>query len=552
MGWSLGLTLAAADAWATRFSMNPDGVSYLDMGDAIWRGDLHAAINGHWSPLYPCVAGLVLKVLRPSMYWEFPVVHLLNLVIFVWALIGFEFLLKNFIARRKNAKPSPNSSATGLPEWAWWLLGYSVFLPASLTHITMRRATPDLLLSGFIYLAAGLLLRIRSAPQLKWFVLLGIVLGFAYLTKAVMFPLAFSFMVTAIFLNDNRPRALRLAGVSLLLFLVLAGPLVYLLSRAKGRFTISDSGRWAYLVFLNGVQPFFPDSPNLTHPLKKISNSPPVYDLSSAPLGTYPPWSDPSYWQDGIKPRLNLIKQAKSLFTSTKAYLRALYLPSMQLNFTSAFLLLLALGRRPREVFERMEWLLVAPAIAALAVYAPLLVEFRYIAPFTVFFWLGLFSGITVPVNRMPRTIMSATVIAVVVTSLILLAGSSIRRQKEAEGPVYSQAAQALREKGIQAGDKVALIWDEEYKRHATEGSYVPRLLKTRVVVEASSAKEFWQADPSWRSHVIQLLAQTGAKAAITVESPPDAGNCWERLDGTEFYACMLFGTGHAPSPDDF
>ena len=166
MGWSLGLTLAAADAWATRFSMNPDGVSYLDMGDAIWRGDLHAAINGHWSPLYPCVAGLVLKVLRPSMYWEFPVVHLLNLVIFVWALIGFEFLLKNFIARRKNAKPSPNSSATGLPEWAWWLLGYSVFLPASLTHITMRRATPDLLLSGFIYLAAGLLLRIRSAPHL--------------------------------------------------------------------------------------------------------------------------------------------------------------------------------------------------------------------------------------------------------------------------------------------------------------------------------------------------------------------------------------------------
>ena len=37
--WCAAIVLGATDAWATRFTMNPDGVSYLDLGDAWWRGD---------------------------------------------------------------------------------------------------------------------------------------------------------------------------------------------------------------------------------------------------------------------------------------------------------------------------------------------------------------------------------------------------------------------------------------------------------------------------------------------------------------------------------
>jgi hypothetical protein len=34
--------------------MNPaDGISYLDIGDAYWRGDWHMAINAFWSPSIP-------------------------------------------------------------------------------------------------------------------------------------------------------------------------------------------------------------------------------------------------------------------------------------------------------------------------------------------------------------------------------------------------------------------------------------------------------------------------------------------------------------------
>ena len=46
-------------AWVGRYSMNPDGVSYLDMGDALVRRDWAHAVNGYWSPLYGWMLGLV-------------------------------------------------------------------------------------------------------------------------------------------------------------------------------------------------------------------------------------------------------------------------------------------------------------------------------------------------------------------------------------------------------------------------------------------------------------------------------------------------------------
>src|SRR5262245_29254056 len=73
----LAVTLGGLHAWtaATQQSMNEDGISYLDMGDAYLRGDWNMAVNTVWSPLYSWILGGTMKVIRPSMAWEFPVVH---------------------------------------------------------------------------------------------------------------------------------------------------------------------------------------------------------------------------------------------------------------------------------------------------------------------------------------------------------------------------------------------------------------------------------------------------------------------------------------------
>src|SRR5919201_1539672 len=76
--WVGAVTLGFTQVWANRSAMNPDGVSYLDIGDAYARGDWSAAINAHFSPLYSWILGATLAAIRPRAAWEFPVVHLAN------------------------------------------------------------------------------------------------------------------------------------------------------------------------------------------------------------------------------------------------------------------------------------------------------------------------------------------------------------------------------------------------------------------------------------------------------------------------------------------
>src|SRR5207237_9500603 len=97
----LATLLGGLDCWTTRNTLNPMGVSYLDMGDAFFRGDWATAINGLWSPLYSLPLGLALRILKPSASFEFPLVHLVNYAIYLCALIAFDFFLKELIRVRR-------------------------------------------------------------------------------------------------------------------------------------------------------------------------------------------------------------------------------------------------------------------------------------------------------------------------------------------------------------------------------------------------------------------------------------------------------------------
>ena len=52
--WVLGVVLAGVQAWAFRYYVSADAISYLDMSDGVMPGgSWHRLINGVWSPLYP-------------------------------------------------------------------------------------------------------------------------------------------------------------------------------------------------------------------------------------------------------------------------------------------------------------------------------------------------------------------------------------------------------------------------------------------------------------------------------------------------------------------
>jgi len=562
--WFVALVLGASNAWAARFTINPDGISYLDMGDAYWRGDWHMAVNAYWSPFYSWLLGLFLKELKPSAYWEYPLAHLVNFLIYVAALACFEFFLRAFIRyRRASGKEFDEAGEVTLPEWAWWALGYSLFIWTSLVLITVRLVTPDMCVAGFVYLATGLILQVRSgAASRRTFVLLGVTLGLAYLAKAVMFPIAFVFLAVALLSLGSIRKAAPQIVISALTFAVIACPFMCALSRAKGRITFGDSGRLMYAGCIDGVDFLFPgdtgklqcvgeglpegvdeteftDGRKLLHPVSRIFDTPPTYQFKGPVGGTYPFWYDPSYWQEGIKPRFDLGGQETAAMRGLQSF-RLLYLGVfLQLNVTTGLCILYLWAPKASLCIERAlaNWPLMLVGFSALGLYTLVFVVYRYIAPFVLVLWVGAFSGVWMPESKGSRTLMAVVSFCIAATTIGSAGSYAVRNLLASRGaaPVYWQAATALKELGIRSGEKLAVVVEEPNGGGVT---FVARLARTQIIAQVNRPDHFFSAPSTTQTQVLQAIANTGAQAILTVGEPPRSAPeiYWERLGTTEYY----------------
>jgi 4-amino-4-deoxy-L-arabinose transferase-like glycosyltransferase len=307
--WLTAAILGFIHAWAGRHEINGDGVPYLDMGDAYLRGDWKMAINATFSPLYSWIVGFGLFVFKPSPYWEFTVVHLVNFVIYLATLASFTFFLLQLIRYWRERAQESSQSYEGLPEIGFLVLGYGLFIYSSLIWISPKIVEPDMCVAAFVYLAAGILARLRRSKTSKLnFVALGVILGFGYLAKTFVFPLAFVILLVALFLTRDRKKAVPKVVLATIVFLLLSTPFVVALSKSKGRLTIGDTGKLNYAWHVNHIESFNwqgdnPGNGIPKHPSRRIFNAPPVYEFATPVGGTYPNWYDPSYWYDGVVSR---------------------------------------------------------------------------------------------------------------------------------------------------------------------------------------------------------------------------------------------------------
>lgn len=516
-GWAVALALGAAQAWATRFTMNPDGVSYLDIGDAYWRGDWRNAINAYWSPLYSWILGFFLKVFKPSMYWQYPVVHLINFLIYIFALASFEYFLMNAVV-------SLRADDSKLSEGWWRALGYSMFISTSLVYVGIYLVSPDMLVIAFTYLIAGIALEIYRSSSTRMLIALGFALGLGYLAKTIVLPIGFVCLLTlAVFLR-NRWRALLIPS---LIMLCIAGPYVGLCSKVKRRFTIGESGRWNYLVFVNGVQPFFPPGQHT----RRMIEHPSTYDFHGTLEGTYPPWKDPSYWQEGITPRWNSQAMLKRIKLAVFMYLLSLLHPLLNLNLTIGFWIFALLGSRLSLRLESL--LLLVPCFAALAAYAPLLVEYRYVAPFLCILWMTLFLGFSSDASKWVRI----TVTFLVVSNLASAVWSieNLKRLNLKSSAVV-EAALILRECGLNPGDEVGLISTEEWMSTGAQGSFIPRMAKLRIISETTDPDQYWRGDDRVRVAVLGAMRSVGAKGVLLRDRPKLPDPAWLKLGESGYY----------------
>src|SRR5215475_9824190 len=232
--WTIAIAGGLLETWPYRFSIKPDGLNYLDVASAYARHDWAAAINSYWSPLYSWLLAAAFRLFHPSPYWESTALHVLNFFIFLLVFRCGEFFLSELIANRGEDR---------LPSWAVWWIGYSLLIFVCLFMIRLYHDTPDLLVSGLVYLAAGLLLRIRSGhASQSVFAAFGVVLAFAYFSKTVMFLLAFVFLLAA---GLRRGTILALAC-----FVAVSMPWIAVLSHATGHLTYGDVGPESYIFYV--------------------------------------------------------------------------------------------------------------------------------------------------------------------------------------------------------------------------------------------------------------------------------------------------------------
>ena len=560
---------AHAAAAGLHQSMSEDGISYLDMGDAYLRGDWGMAVNAVWSPLYAWVLGLAMWLVDPSPAWEFRLVHAVNFGIYLLALVGFEFFWRRL---GEAARIDRSGEEVGFPEWAWIATGYSLFVWSSLCLIKIWTVTPDMLVAALVYFAGGLLVRIGAsrAPKASHAVY-GLVLGVAYLAKAVMFPLGLAFLAAGVLAGKDRRHALRGTALALGVFLTVALPLVLALSILKERPTFGDAGRLTYLRYVNGVPyPFWPagfesETGRPEHPTRLVFADPPVYEFAAPVGGTYPLSYDPSYWYEGLRPRFELRAQARVLTSSARAYFELFVRQQGGFLATVLILLLIGAAHRARPRFDG-RWGLTAVALAAFGLYALVYVEGRYVAPFVVLFWAGILSHVRLPDGAESQRLMRVSGAVLALFTLVAVAqfeagyGSAflgLELPDETTNPATAtpwpppppaervgsppEIAEGLRELGVRPGESIGFVG-------YAFGAHFARLAGVKIVAQlhGRDAPRFWEAPGSTRQAVLEAFAEAGARAVIAERVPPHASqNGWRKIGDTSHWA-YLPATGSA------
>jgi hypothetical protein len=521
----------AAALWLARDGMNADGVAYLDASDVYLSGGWPASGSGYWSPLYPTLLAAARFVGGRSPERELAITQSVNLIVFVIAFAALEFMIAEVRRATRGRYPE------GVPpnDLSWRVLVYALFTVTTVGWIRLWTVTPDMCVVAIVLAVAGVSVRLASGRG-GWssVVALGLLLGLGYLTKAALFPVALVVLGTLAVVRRSRV-GLRVAMVSGAVFAIVAAPQIYYASRLKGTPTFGDVGRLNYLWFVANVPgpvssafalPARLPSPTASgqtlEPLDRTRDPhPAVYDINEPIPGTLPIWYDAGHWYRGVAAPLLPI-----------AILRALVRHARVLLELFGFLLVggiaaAAAGPVRRRDLQaiRPSAILVVPSLAALAMYALVLVQSRYVASFA----LLLFAGLVPPwamdaVSRRVRRGLAVGALA----SIPLVAHETRVDATYWRGTARTRAnvVAALAARGIGPGSRVGFIgeaYDALWAR--------PARLRFVSLVPSTEAERFWELDATRRAAVLAHMQQHGADAIIA-ESPALGVDIegWERL----------------------
>ena len=501
-------------------------------------------VNGYWSPGYPALISIAMLIFRPSPRQEFPLIHGVNFFIFALALLAFTFFFRAWLSdTHRTESVTDDERRYAIP------FAFGTFLWFTLQFIGVGLVAPDLCVATIIFFAAGIGCRL-SLPGSSWkhYVALGLVLAAGYYAKAAMFPLGLALLGVLFLWRPSQYLDRQKLLLSLITFLLLAAPLIALMSRRVGRLSFGEVGRVAYLVYVNQVgDDVWVNDHGLKHPPRKLIDKPLTYEFASPIEGTYALAYDPSYWYAGARVRFDLRQQIMALKETLRVYKDIL-------EKTAAFIagaivlcgLILREKRLPR--IPRNSWWQLAWFFAACTMYALVYAEARYLAGFLVLFWLAVYGALMFRVNKSyAAPILAAVICTLMIPGIVEVVASvpaTLQNFVHAKPPDYEAVAVRLRELGLQSGDRLAVVG-------YSNDSYYARFARLRVVAQIPNADEFWRLSAPELNRLSQRLAAIGVKAIVARNRPVSCAFAnWRDLNVSNSTGSSVLLLEDPPLPD--
>ena len=505
--------------WLARDGLNPDGVAYLDVSDQFLAGRWPASGTGYWSPLYPTLLAIARLVGGTSPARELAIAHAVNLVVFLLAFGALELLLRSLrsatVAREPAGEPN---------DISWAVMVYAAFAIVTVGWTLMWIVTPDMVVIAIVLAASAVCIWMARGNG-RWgsAIALGLLLGVGYLAKAVLLPIGVVMLATLAVVMRRR-QGLALAAVAAGLFLAVSARQIAYVSRLKGAPTFSDVGRLNHLWYVadvpGPVQPAFPLPARLPSPtargqtlatLGPADVHPAVYDIDAPIPGTLPIWYDAGYWYRGVVAPLRPLATVRAVVRHLRVYLEML---ALLLAGGAAAAFAGPVSRRALRVVQP-EPLLVIPALAALAIYALVLVQTRYVAPFV----LMLLAGLVPPwaVDDLSRRLRTGFATG----ALIALALVAYRTRVDAaywqgSAQARTNVTAALAARGVTPGTRLGFVGEAYDALWAREAR-----LRFVSVVPRAEAASFWALGPNDRARVLAHMRAQGAGAVIAEAPAP-------------------------------
>ena len=549
IAWRIIIVLAGlGHAWLYRYYLDPDGQAYLDITHAYLKKNWPEALSSYWSPLYSWLLAGFMAVLHPNLQWTIPITHLIIFLSYLAALAAWEFLLREW------------DQWLGPPadRILWRTAAYATFLWAGIHLVGLQFNSADMTVFALTILIAALLIRVRRGAA-RWpeYIVLGLTLGLSFLAKAAAISLIPP-VVVALAAMSRRIVSSRML-VLLAVAILVPTPFVIALSKSKGRFTLSDTGKlnYSWQVTGYGVEGYKEEAltpgPNIPHPLRVLFTNPRVLSFADHVVGSIPLHDDPTWWCQGYPVRFDRDRQFMILSNSAE-YLAVIFLGAPALILFVAALCLGGTGRW-WPILKNL-WFLALLAAVPLAGYCAVYVLTRYIAgPLAL---LGLVAAAATWKLKLPTALRTCLLVAVPLVCAFVLRGDLWRvaqytvqeAARSGRAPDYEewQYAEKLLDLGLRPGDRVAHIgfWMQSAWAgliQAREIAVVPvhlghddTALGRPLEMKLGNALVFWKSDAATQEKVLEIFRGTGARWVIANYVPPWAKTSgWEKLGQDRF-----------------